>query len=121
MSAVPATKVHIPQHFIGNEFVPSKSGRTFEVINPATEEVTTMAARGEAADVDVAVRAAKAAFDDGAWSRAKPSFRRKVLFKAADLIEARSREIMQLQSLEMGGPIGAAHGGAHPMIERSAW
>ena len=44
-----------------------------------------------------------------------------MLFKAADLIEARSDEIIKLQSLEMGGPIGPAHPGPHPMIERSAW
>ncbi len=80
-----------------------------------------MAARGDAQDIDAAVKAAKDAFDGGAWSRAKPSFRRKLLFKAADLIEARSDEIIKLQSLEMGGPIGPAHPGPHPMIERSAW
>jgi len=60
-------------------------------------------------------------FDDGAWSHAKPEFRRKVMFKAADLIEARSEEIIKLQSLEMGGPIGREHPGPHPMISRSAW
>jgi acyl-CoA reductase-like NAD-dependent aldehyde dehydrogenase len=114
--AVPA-----PLHFINGEFVPARSGGTFEVVNPATESLTTMAARGDAQDIAAAVRAAKDAFDSGAWSRAKPSFRRKVLFKAADQIEARSEEIIKLQSLEMGGPIGPAHPGPHPMIERSAW
>ena len=114
--AVPA-----PLHYIDAEFVPARSQRTFEVINPATESLTTMAARGDSEDIDAAVRAAKAAFDGGAWSRAKPSLRRKVLFRAADLIEARSEEIIKLQSLEMGGPIGPAHPGPHPMIERSAW
>lgn len=110
-----------PLHFIANEFVASRSGLTFEVVDPATEALTTMAARGDAADIADAVRAAKAAFDGGAWSRAKPSFRRKVLFRVADLIEARSAEIIALQSLEMGGPIGPAFPGPHPMIERSAW
>ena len=110
-----------PQHFINGEFVAARSGGTFEVVDPATEQLTTMAARGDAQDIEAAVKAAKDAFDGGAWSRAKPSFRRKVLFKAADLIEARSDEIIKLQSLEMGGPIGPAHPGPHPMIERSAW
>jgi aminomuconate-semialdehyde/2-hydroxymuconate-6-semialdehyde dehydrogenase len=91
------------------------------VVDPATEELLTLAARGGAQDIDAAVRAARAAFDDGAWSRAKPSFRRKVLFKAADLIEARSEEIIALQSLEMGAPIGPPMAGPHPVAERSAW
>lgn len=110
-----------PKHFINGKFVDSTSKRTFEVISPATEEVTTLAARGDANDVDAAVRAAKAAFDSGAWSRAKPEFRRKVMFKAADLMEARSEEIIKLQTLEMGGPIGPGHPGPHPMVSRSAW
>ena len=106
MSVVARPAVSTPQHFINGEFVAARSGGTFEVVDPATEQLTTMAARGDAQDIDAAVQAAKDAFDDGAWSRAKPSFRRKVLFKVADLIEARSDEIIKLQSLEMGGPIG---------------
>ncbi len=121
MSEVSLPEVAEPRHFIGGKFVAAQSGATFEVINPATEALTTLAPRGDAADIDAAVSAAKAAFDDGAWSRAKPEFRRQVLFKAADLIEARSEEIIKLQSLEMGGPIGPEHPGPHPMISRSAW
>lgn len=109
------------KHYIAGEFVASRSGNQFEVINPATEATTTLAARGDKADIDAAVCAAKEAFDDGAWSRARPEFRRKVLFRAADLMEARSDEIVQLQSLEMGAPIGMVHDGVHPMINRSAW
>ena len=78
-------------------------------------------AKGDSADVDAAVAAAKDVFDDGAWSRAKPSFRRKVLTKVADLIEARSDDIIALQALEMGGPVGPKHRGPHPVAERSAW
>jgi len=104
MNAVTRPVVPTPQHFINGEFVAARSGGTFEVVDPATEKLTTMAARGDAHDVGAAVKAAKDAFDGGAWSRAKPSLRRKVLFKAADLIEARSEEIIKLQSLEMGAP-----------------
>ena len=121
MNAVARPAVPTPQHFIDGEFMSARSGGTFEVVDPATEQLTTMAARGDAQDIEAAVKAAKDAFDGGAWSRAKPSFRRKVLFKAADLIEARSEEIIKLQSLEMGGPIGPPMPGPHPMIERSAW
>lgn len=122
MSEAPLLNIADQQHYIGGRFVGSASGDTFDVINPATEEVVTTAARGGAADVDLAVKAAKEAFDDGAWSRAKPSYRRQVLFKAAELIEARSQEFLHRQTAEMGGPIGPDFGGRpHPMIERSAW
>jgi acyl-CoA reductase-like NAD-dependent aldehyde dehydrogenase len=109
------------RHFIGGEFVESVSGEWFDHVNPATEQPTVPVAKGDAADVDRAVAAAKAVFEDGAWSRAKPSWRRQVLHRVADLIEARSDEIVALQSLEMGGPVGPAHPGPHPVVERSAW
>jgi len=67
------------------------------------------------------VRSALERFEEGTWSRAKPSFRREVLFRVADLIEARSQEIAVLQSLEMGAPIGPARSGPHPLVARSAW
>lgn len=122
MSALPQAALAPQQHYIGGRFVPAASGATFEVINPATEAVTTTAARGDAGDIAAAVAAAKAAFDGGEWSRAKPSFRRQVLFRAADLIEARSEEIVRLQTLEMGSPIGPDFKGRpHPVMERSAW
>jgi aminomuconate-semialdehyde/2-hydroxymuconate-6-semialdehyde dehydrogenase len=111
----------IGKHFIGGEFVSSRSGKTFDAINPATEAVTTQVARGDADDIAAAVAAAKDAFDGGEWSRANPSFRRKVLFKAADLIEARSAEIIRLQTLEMGAPLGPEFSGPHPIMARSAW
>ena len=53
------------QHYIGGRFVDAASGGSFDVINPATEEVVTTAARGDAADISVAVRAAKEAFAGG--------------------------------------------------------
>jgi acyl-CoA reductase-like NAD-dependent aldehyde dehydrogenase len=109
------------RHFIGGQFVDSVSGEWFDHVNPATELPTVEVAKGDAADADRAVAAAKASFDDGSWSRAKPSFRRAILGRVADLIEARSDEIIRLQALEMGGPVGRSHGEVHPMVERSAW
>jgi aminomuconate-semialdehyde/2-hydroxymuconate-6-semialdehyde dehydrogenase len=118
-----AEKAKLPQHqhFIGGKFVAAKTGATFDVINPATEDVAALAARGDADDVAAAVSAAKSVFDSGEWSRAKPAFRREVLFRAADLIEKRSEEIVRLQTTEMGGPLGPEHKGPHPVMERSAW
>ena len=105
MSEVKPLEVSGQLHYIDGSFVGSVSGDTFDVINPATEEAVTTAARGGAEDVALAVKAAKEAFDGGEWSRAKPSFRREVLLKAADLIEARSEEIIARRTLEMGAPI----------------
>ncbi|NOX49573.1 MAG: aldehyde dehydrogenase [Gammaproteobacteria bacterium] len=121
MNEVSPPDVPPPLHFIGGDFSAAVNGGEFEVINPATEALTCMAARGDIADINAAVGAAKEAFDDGTWSRAKPGFRREVMFRAADLMEARSEEIIKLQSLEMGVPIGPEHKGPHPMISRSAW
>ncbi len=109
------------QHFINGAFVDSIGGATFEAINPTTEEVAALVARGGADEVELAVSAAQAAFDAGEWSRAKPSYRRKVLFRAADLLEQRSDELMALQTREMGMPTGSHPGSAHPAITRAAW
>ena len=110
------------QHYIGGALCDAASGKTFDVIHPASEDVVAQAARGDATDIGLAVQAARDTFESGEWSRAKPSFRREVLFKAADLIEARSAEIMQRQTLEMGAPLGPDFGGRpHPVMARSAW
>ncbi|MEO5899124.1 MAG: aldehyde dehydrogenase [Ilumatobacteraceae bacterium] len=109
------------RHFIAGQFVDSVSGEWFDHINPATEQPTVKVAKGDRADIDAAVAAAKSVFDDGAWSRAKPSLRRQVLSRVADLIEARSDDIVDLQALEMGGPVGPKHSGPHPTAQRSAW
>jgi aminomuconate-semialdehyde/2-hydroxymuconate-6-semialdehyde dehydrogenase len=115
------TEFSTQQHFIRGRFTAAASGTTFDLINPATEVRTADAARGTEADIDAAVRAAREVFEAGDWSRAKPAFRREVLFKAADLIEARSDEIVRLQTLEMGSPIGPKMKGPHPVMTRSAW
>jgi acyl-CoA reductase-like NAD-dependent aldehyde dehydrogenase len=109
------------KHFIGGHFVESANGETFEAINPATEQPSARVARGGADEVDRAVAAAKDAFDDGEWSRAKPSQRRKVLFKAADLLEQRSDDIRRLETQEMGSPTGPLGRGPHRIVERAAW
>ena len=110
------------RHFIDGVFCDSVDGQTFDVVNPATEEVVAHAARGQAADVDRAVAAAKASFDSGVWSRAKPSFRRDVLMRAADLIDERADEINLIESLEMGHPVGPRPApNAARVATRAAW
>src|ERR1700719_4920417 len=57
---------------IGGKWVPAKSGKTFETLNPATEEVLALIAEGDKADVDEAVKAARKAFEEGPWSKMGP-------------------------------------------------
>ena len=54
---------------INGKWVAAKSGKTFETLNPATEEVLALVAEGDKADVDEAVKAARKAFEDGKWSK----------------------------------------------------
>ncbi|MFE4666996.1 aldehyde dehydrogenase [Streptomyces sp. NPDC056716] len=83
----------------------SADGTTFGSVDPATGMLIAEVARGGAADIDLAVAAARRAFDSGEWSRAGAEQRKKVLLTLADLLEARSTEIALLESLDMGKPV----------------
>lgn len=95
---------------INGRWVPSRTGKTFESINPATGEVLAHIAEASDADVDAAVRAARAAFD-GVWSATKPIERQRLLLKLADLIERDYDEFAMLDTLEMGMPISRSTAG----------
>jgi acyl-CoA reductase-like NAD-dependent aldehyde dehydrogenase len=71
---------------IGGKWVAARSGKTFEAINPANEEVLGLVAEGDQADVDDAVRVARKAFETGKWPSMGPHQRARYLFKIADLI-----------------------------------
>src|SRR5216684_3960165 len=87
---------------IGGKWVPAKSGKTFETLNPATEEVLALIAEGDKADVDEAVKAARKAFEEGPWSKMGPHERARYLFKIADLIEQKADELAELETLDNG-------------------
>jgi len=93
------------QAFIGGRLVDAIDGETFPTENPANGETLAHVASGKAADVDRAVAAARQAFDAGSWSRVRPSERKRVLLRFADLLEANSDELALLDSLEAGKPI----------------
>jgi aldehyde dehydrogenase (NAD+) len=95
-----------PQYglFIGGEFRPAGSGRTFLTINPATEEPLASVAEAGEEDVDRAVGAARAAYVDG-WGRMRGRERAKYLFRIARIIQERARELAVLESLDNGKPI----------------
>lgn len=88
--------------FIDGKPVEAQSGETFECINPATGAILTHIAACGDADVDLAVRSARAAFEDGRWSGRAPVERKAVLLKLADLIRAHTTELALLDSLDMG-------------------
>jgi aldehyde dehydrogenase (NAD+) len=102
--ALPPTKL-----LINNRWVASISGKTFPTINPATGEEICQVAEADAADVNLAVKAARAAFDTKApWRRMSAADRGRLLNKLADLIEKHADELAMLESLDNGKPYGVA-------------
>ena len=88
--------------FINNEFVKSSSDDTISVINPTNEEEITSVYAGNAADIDLAVAAARAAFDSPEWSEITPQDRGGLLYKLADLVESNAKILATI-----GEPISA--------------
>jgi betaine-aldehyde dehydrogenase len=90
--------------WIDGAWVEPKDGRRAAVECPSTGEKIAEVADAGPADVDRAVKAAKAAFDDGRWSRKTPAERSKIIWKLADLIEANARELARVESENTGKP-----------------
>jgi aldehyde dehydrogenase (NAD+) len=101
--AVSATKL-----LINNRWVPSESGKTFATVNPSTGEEICQIAEADAADVERAVRAARAAFEHGPWRKLPASERGRLIHRLADLIEKHGDELAHLESLDNGKPVGIA-------------
>ncbi|CAO4371754.1 unnamed protein product [Caenorhabditis nigoni] len=96
--------------FINNEFVPAKSGKTFETVNPANGRVLANVAEGDKADVDIAVKAARKAFQVGSeWRRMDASQRGVLLNRLADLMERDRVILASLESLDNGKPYAIAY------------
>ena len=94
--------------FINGKFVDAASGKTFPTYNPATGDVLANIAEADSEDVNRAVKAARAAFDSGPWSKMPPAVRGRLIWKLADLIEKHSEEFAQLESLDNGKPLAIA-------------
>lgn len=99
-----------PRMRIDGKSVGAESGETFEVFDPSTGRAFTEVPKGSTADVDKAVRAARAAFEDGRWSGLRPGKRSEILFSVAGLIKRNSKELTQLESLDSGKPSSLASG-----------
>jgi aldehyde dehydrogenase (NAD+) len=90
---------------IGGERVPARDRRTFETVDPATGEPVAEVAYASAEDVDRAVVAARAAFDEGPWRTAPASERERLMHALTDLIQEHADELAELESLDNGKPI----------------
>ncbi len=88
--------------FIGGQWRAPSSGETYATINPATEEESARVAKGDERDIDLAVQAARRAFDQGPWPKMTAAERARVLWKLGDLIMANLDEMARLESINTG-------------------
>jgi len=93
------------QLYINGEYVKATSNATIDVIDPSTTEVIARTPDAGAADVDAAVQAARAAFDEGPWKDATAQDRGRVLFKLAQIVRDRADELAELETRNSGKPI----------------
>ena len=101
--AKPAMKTY--QNYVNGQWVSSSTGKTFPVFDPSTEEVIAQVAEASASDVDMAVKAARAAFDSGPWPATTAQDRGRILFKLAEKIRQNQPMLAELESRNTGKPI----------------
>jgi acyl-CoA reductase-like NAD-dependent aldehyde dehydrogenase len=97
------------RHFIGGQWI-AQDGDPIAVINPADEQIVGQIAAGTAREVDLAVQAARAAFDRPDWQAMPAARREQLLLRLADLIEADADEIAAIETLDNGMPFAHARG-----------
>ncbi len=102
--------------FIGGKWVESSSKETFDVRNPATEEVIANVPLGTKEDAKSAIDAAREKFDSGVWSNKTPAERSLILWKLADLVEANAQKIATLESMNVGKTIKYSRDSDLPFI-----
>ena len=95
--------------FIGGAWRDARDGATLDVLSPIDGKPLTSIAGGGAVDVDAAVRAARAAFETGSWSRAAPAERKRVLHRIADLVSDNALQLAVLGVRDNGTEIGMAY------------
>jgi aldehyde dehydrogenase (NAD+) len=99
------------KHFIGNEWAAPSGGDTLAVIDPSDGQPFSRLARGNATDIDIAVTAARRAFD-GAWGALSAAERGRLLYRLAMLVSACHEELAKLEARDTGKPLRQAHGDA---------
>jgi len=93
--------------FIGGRFVDSAATKPLPVIDPTSGEQISQVPAGEAEDVDRAVKAARAAFDGGAWPKLSATARERIMLRLADLLEKHADEFSQIESVNSGRVLAA--------------
>ncbi|GGE62804.1 aldehyde dehydrogenase family protein [Priestia taiwanensis] len=101
--------------FINGEFIESVSGMTFTTPNPATGETLAIVSEARKEDIDLAVMAARKAFDEGPWSKMSAAERSRLMYKLADLMEEHKEELAQLETLDNGKPINETRAADIPL------
>jgi aldehyde dehydrogenase (NAD+) len=101
----------LQQHFIGNRRVAPSTGESIAVIDPSTGQVFEALARGNAADIDLAVRAARNAYD-GAWGRLSAAERGRLLYKLACKLQDHAEELARTEARDCGKPLTQARADA---------
>ncbi|MBX6391759.1 MAG: aldehyde dehydrogenase [Frankia sp.] len=99
-----STRIVKDRLFIGGEWVAPASAATIDVISPHSEEVIATVPEAQAADIDRAVAAARAAFEEGPWPRTTPAERAAMLRAISQAIQARAQEFSDTATAEMGAP-----------------
>ena len=94
--------------YIDGSWVDTGSSKTFDVEDPATGKKLTSCAAGNSKDIDLAVKAARNAFDSGKWTGIPANERGKIIWKIGDLIDNHAEELAQLESLDNGKPVAVA-------------
>jgi phenylacetaldehyde dehydrogenase len=89
---------------VGGKWLPALSGKTFDTYDPGTGRVIARIAEGNAADVELAVAAARHAFSNGPWHGMTPSDRSRLIWKIGDLLDQHAGELAELDSLNNGMP-----------------
>jgi phenylacetaldehyde dehydrogenase len=96
---------------IDGKWIGAKSGKTFSVEDPATGEIIAHVPSGDKADIDLAVAAARRAFEIGPWSYISPADRSRLVWRLGDLLELHRDEFAELEALDNGKPVANARQG----------
>ena len=105
------------QQHINGQWVSSSSGKTFPVYEPHTEEILAQVVEATATDVDLAVKAARAAFDSGEWPKKTPQDRAQILFKLAAKVREQHASLSEVEARNTGKPIVEAEGDISAVAE----
>ena len=107
--------------YINGDWVDPSSGKSFDVEDPATGKKIATCSAGNSKDIDAAVKAARVAFDSGAWTDVPNNEKGKIIWKIGDLIDKHGEELAQLESLDNQLPLQVQQMSLYPLIFLGIW